>query len=90
LLFYSCLPLEYVGPWPDGLRGQVHGMDRDRFFADEGDLEAARALVEQTSDVELFLYPGDQHYVADSTLPSYDAQAAALLTRRVLDFLAAV
>jgi len=90
LLFYSCLPLEYVGPWPDGLRGQVHGMDRDPFFADEGDLEAARALVEQTSAVELFLYPGDQHYFADSTLPSYDAEAAALLTRRVLAFLAAV
>ena len=49
LLFYSCLPLEYVGPWPDGLPGQVHGMDRDPIFAGEGDLAAARALVEQAS-----------------------------------------
>jgi dienelactone hydrolase len=90
LLFYSCLPLEYVGPWPEGLPGQVHGMDRDPIFAGEGDLEAARALVEQTSFVELFLYPGDQHYFADRSLPSYDASAAALLTSRVLDFLAAL
>ena len=42
------------------------------------------------SDAELFLYPGDQHYFADASLPSYDAEAAALLSRRVLDFLAAV
>ena len=90
LLFYSCLPLEYVGPWPDGLPGQVHGMDRDPIFAGEGDLEAARSLVEQTSDVELFLYLGDQHYFADRSLPSYDEDAAALLTRRVLDFLSAL
>jgi dienelactone hydrolase len=38
---------------------------------------------------ELFLYPGDQHLFADGTLPSYDAEAAALLTERVLAFLAA-
>jgi dienelactone hydrolase len=90
LLFYSCLPLEYVGPWPDGLPGQVHGMDRDPIFAGEGDLEAARALVEQASSVELFVYPGDQHYFADRSLPSYDENAAALLTSRVLDFLVAL
>ncbi|WP_186002340.1 hypothetical protein [Mycobacterium sp. KBS0706] len=28
-----------------------------------------------------------QHYFADSSLPSYDAEATALLTRRVLAFL---
>ena len=50
-------------------------------------LEAARAPVERASSVELFLYPGDQHYFADSSLPSYDADATALLTRRVLEFL---
>jgi dienelactone hydrolase len=43
--------------------------------------------VEKAKDAELFLYPGDQHYFADSSLPSYDADATALLTRRVLDFL---
>ena len=33
------------------------------------------------------VYPGDQSYFADSSLPSYDADATALLTRGVLDFL---
>ena len=43
--------------------------------------------VDQAKDAELFLYPGDQHYFADSSLPSYDPDATALLTERVLDFL---
>jgi dienelactone hydrolase len=34
-----------------------------------------------------FLYPGDRHDFADSSLPAYDANAAALFMRRVLDFL---
>jgi dienelactone hydrolase len=38
-------------------------------------------------DAELFLYPGDQHYFADGTLPSYEPTAAAQLIGRVVDFL---
>ena len=88
LLFYSCLPVsEFGSAWPDGVPLQVHGMDADPFFVGEGDIDAARALVKEAEDAELFLYPGDQHYFADSTLPSYDANAAALLTERVLSFL---
>jgi dienelactone hydrolase len=88
LLFYSCVPVSEFGPsWPAGVPAQVHGMEADPIFVGEGDVDAARALVDESPDVELFLYPGDQHYFADSTLPSYDADAAALLTRRVLDFL---
>jgi dienelactone hydrolase len=64
-------------------------MDGAPSFMDEGDVDAARALVEESADGELFRYPGDEHYFADSTLPSYDADCAALLTRRVLDLLAA-
>ena len=90
LLFYSCVPTSEFGSWPAGVPAQVHGMDADPIFIDEGDVDAARALAEEAQDAELFLYPGDQHYFADSTLPSYDPEAAALLTRRVLDFLAAV
>jgi dienelactone hydrolase len=87
LLFYSCVPAKYFGPWPAGVPVQIHGMDADPIFVDEGDIDAARELVESTDQAELFLYPGDQHYFADSSLPSYDADAAALLTQRVLDFL---
>jgi dienelactone hydrolase len=89
LLFYACVPASEFGPsWPEDVPVQVHGMDADPFFVGEGDIEAARALVASAADGELFLYPGDQHYFADSSLPSYDADAASLLTKRVLDFLA--
>jgi dienelactone hydrolase len=62
-------------------------MDADPIFVDEGDIDAARAIVDSTEQAELFLYPGDQHYFADSSLPSYDESAAKLLTQRVLAFL---
>jgi dienelactone hydrolase len=90
LLFESCLPVSEFGTtWPPGVPVQIHGLDADPFFVDEGDIDAARALVESAKDAELFLYPGDRHLFADSSLPSYDADAAKLATRRVLDFLAA-
>jgi dienelactone hydrolase len=88
LLFYSCVPTSAFGtPWPADVPVQIHAMDADPIFVDEGDLDAARALVESAEHAELFLYPGSQHYFADPSLPSYDADAAALLSRRVLDFL---
>jgi dienelactone hydrolase len=90
LLFYSCVPADYFGDWPDGVPVQIHGMDSDPIFVGEGDIDAARSLVEAVDDARLFLYPGDQHYFADSTLPSYDAEATAMLTERVLDFLASI
>ena len=90
LLFYSCVPVsEFGSAWPAGVPVQVHGMDADPIFVGEGDIDAARALVAEADQAELFLYPGDQHYFADNSLPSYDAEASALLIQRVLDFLAA-
>jgi dienelactone hydrolase len=88
LFFYSCVPTsEFGGPWPADVPVQIHGMDADPIFVDEGDLDAARAIVESSENAELFLYPGDQHYFADSSLPSYDESAAELLTQRALAFL---
>lgn len=88
LLFHSCVPTSSFGtPWPANVPVQIHGMDADPIFVGEGDLEAARALVASAANGELFLYRGDQHYFADSSLPSYDPGATALLTRRALDFL---
>ncbi len=88
LLFDSCLPpSEFGGPWPPGVRVQIHGKDADPYFAGEGDIDAARALVQETADAELYLYAGDQHVFADSSLPGYDEAAAALLTERVIRFL---
>lgn len=89
LLFHACLPIsEFGDAWPADVPVQVHGMDADPLFADEGDLDAARDLVASTDQAELYLYPGKEHLFADSSLPSYDEEAAALLTLRVLDFLA--
>jgi dienelactone hydrolase len=51
------------------------------------DLPAARELAETIDGAELFLYPGDRHLFADSSLPDYDASAATLLKQRVLAFL---
>jgi dienelactone hydrolase len=93
LLFYSCIPItgEWAfGPWPEGVPVQIHGMDADPIFVGEGDVDAAREIVATVDDAELFLYPGDQHYFADSSLPSYDPEATALLTQRVKEFLARV
>ena len=90
LLLYSCVPVsEFGSTWPDGVPVQIHGMDADPYFIDDGDIDAARALVAEADDAELFLYAGDQHYFADRTMPSYDADAAGLLTQRVLTFLGA-
>ena len=90
LLLEACVaPSEFGSSWPDDVPVQIHGMEADPSFAGEGDLDAARALVDEAADAELFLYPGDQHLFADPSLPSYEAEAAALLTKRVLAFLAA-
>jgi dienelactone hydrolase len=95
LLYESCIPItgEWAfGPWPDGVPVQIHGMDRDPFFALEGDIDAARALVETVGPelAELFVYPGDRHLFTDSSLPSYDADAAALVVQRSLELLGRV
>ena len=90
LLFESCVPTsEFGSGWPESVPVQVHGMDADPFFAGGGDIDAARALVAEAADGELFVYPGNVHLFADASLSTYDADAAALLTQRVLDFLKA-
>ena len=88
LLLSACLPASDFGDgWPAGVPVQIHGMDGDEFFVDDGDIDAARALVDSADMAELFVYPGDRHLFADSSLPSYDEAATALLIQRVLRFL---
>ena len=89
LLFHATVPVtEFGAAWPVGVPVQVHAMDADPWFVGDGDIDAAQALVAEADDAELFLYPGDQHLFADSSLPSYDAEATGLLRERVLAFLA--
>jgi dienelactone hydrolase len=89
LLFHAALPpSEFGGPWPDGVPLQIHFMENDPWA--EEDLPAAREIAESVEGAELFLYPGDKHLFADSSLADYDEQAAALLEERVAAFLAAI
>jgi len=89
LLMYSCLPVSEFGTdWPDGVPVQIHGKEGDEFF--EEDLPAARALAETNPTAELFLYPGEEHLFADSSLEGFDPEAAGLLMNRVRPFLASL
>jgi len=89
LLFDACVPLaEFSSSWPADTPVQVHAMDHDPSFVEEGDIEAAHELVASAAHAELFLYHGDQHLFADASLPWYEPYAAALLRERVLAFLA--
>jgi dienelactone hydrolase len=86
LLFSAAFPAsEFGGSWPPGVPLQIHMMEGDEWALE--DLPAARELVNTVEDAELFLYPGDRHLFADSSLPDYDEAAATLLTQRVLGFL---
>ncbi len=92
LLYEAFLPVSgqwAVGPWPAGLPVQVHGMEQDPYFGLEGDLDAARGLVDAVGPqvAELYVYPGDRHLFTDSSLPSYDPDAAAAVLARSREFL---
>lgn len=92
LLYEACVPVKgewAFGPWPEGVPVQIHGMDRDPFFALEGDIDAARELVEIVGPelATLYVYQGDQHLFTDSSLPTYDADAASLVVERSREFL---
>jgi dienelactone hydrolase len=82
VLCYSALPLgrwgdNWPAQWPHGVRLQLHIVEGDE------DYEIAQELASTVAGAELFVYPGTEHYFAEQ-----DEQAAALLTQRVLAFLA--
>ena len=81
VLCYAALPLGKWGnnwpeTWPDGVGLQLHILEGDE------DFEFAQGLAATVPGAELFVYPGTEHYFAE-----HDADAAALLTQRVLEFL---
>jgi dienelactone hydrolase len=88
LLISACFPRgEFGTTWPADVPVQIHAMEADPEFDNGWDLPAARAIITEADDAELFLYPGDAHLFADASLPSYDAEATALLQRRMLALL---
>jgi len=88
LAYFGFADPKHFGEWPDGVPVQIHAMDADPFFVGEGDLEPAQAFVDSSEDAELFLYPGDGHLFADSSVDDYDEAATALLLERSLRLLA--
>jgi dienelactone hydrolase len=86
LFYHACIPISEFGPWPTGVLAQIHAMDADPFFVNEGDIDAAREFA-ANGDGELFLYPGAEHLFTDDSLASYDEAAAALVLERTLAFL---
>ena len=80
------MPAQIGATWPPGVPLQIHMMEADEWVVGE-DLDAARELERTIESAELFLYPGDRHLFADSSLSDYDEVAAALLMERVLAFL---
>ena len=83
LLMHGTIPLGEYGQWPPGLPLQIHTMEDD----DWGDVDVAREVAATIDGAELFLYPGAAHLFTDDSLAAFDADAAALVRRRVLEFL---
>jgi dienelactone hydrolase len=89
VMIESALPIEgewAVGPYPDGVPLQIHGGEGDEYFQEDRPFadQAVELLGERA---ELFVYPVQQHLFTDRSLPSYDADSAALVTQRILAFL---
>ncbi len=85
LFFSAAFPPSEFGAWPEGVPAQIHMMEGDEWALE--DLPAARELVDSAPDAELFLYQGDKHLFADSSLADYHEGAATLLKQRALSFL---
>lgn len=87
VFLHSAVPVTEFGEWPTHVPVQIHAMDADPEFVDSGDIDAARALIAEADDGEMFLYPGNGHLFTDASLPDYDKAAADLVMQRVLEFL---
>ncbi|HXY84612.1 MAG TPA: hypothetical protein VEH52_03940 [Gaiellaceae bacterium] len=85
MLLSAAVPAAEFGTWPTGVPLQIHMMEDDAWA--EEDIPAARELVENADEAALFLYPGNRHLFADSSLADFDESSAALLKERVLVFL---
>lgn len=86
LLFSAAVPpSEFGGDWPADVPLQIHMMEDDELAVE--DLEVARELAAKTAQAELFLYSGNRHLFADSSLGDYDEAAATVLMKRILSFL---
>lgn len=76
--------------WPSNVPVQVHFADKDP-LRNQAVIDALRTKVCQSgSSFEQFNYDAPGHLFADPAFPAYDANAADLMTKRVLEFLGRV
>lgn len=80
-------PSELGAPWPEAVPLQIHLMKDDPLL-EEGDLDAARSLVDTVPDAELFFYPGSTHLFSEEGYADHDAAATELVLERVETMLA--
>jgi len=89
LLFSGALPLGMLGDlsWPRGLAAQLHYAVDDPFRRQEWIDALLVEVGAGAGSLEVFDYPGAGHLFTDAGLPEeYDADAAALLWRRAVEF----
>jgi dienelactone hydrolase len=76
-------PAQFGGDWRQGVPLQIHMMEADPLVAEEGDLDVARKLMEETKGAHLWLYSGDHHLFVDDSLPDYDEAATKLVIEHI-------
>ncbi len=83
-LYGTAPPSWWDAAWPDGVPAQAHQAEVDPWREPEAEAE----FVATVPGAELFVYPVTGHLFAETGHPDLDAEAAALVTQRVLAFLA--
>ncbi|TWB50437.1 dienelactone hydrolase [Rhizobium sp. ERR 922] len=73
-----------------GLPLQLHLADPDPFEPEEDVATWRQGVTKSGVAAEIFRYPGGGHLYTDASLPDYNAQAADLTWKRVIDFLDAI
>lgn len=87
LYHHGDVPVDTFGDiWPEDVDMQIHISEGDEFY-EAPVVSEFIDIVGQTSNAELFLYPGSTHLFADSSLEGYDERSAGLLLERTLEFL---
>lgn len=76
-----------VESWPASVPAQVHFSAEDRLVERAGIESFEHALDAARARLEIHVYPGSGHLIADPESPGYDPASAELLLARALEFL---
>jgi dienelactone hydrolase len=89
ILIGGVAPLAELGveSWPASVPAQVHFSAEDRRVERAGIESFEHALDAARARLEIHVYPGSEHLLADPDSPGYDPASAELLLARVLEFL---